>query len=91
MLAPADDSKKFYSAQMADLQLWPKSFTINIIFFLQPKNAETSCAVGDLRKNFKAKDFAGPQKKQKLFAKNSRAGLIQTGTKPETIDRCAKN
>lgn len=50
---------KIYSAQMADLQLWPK-FTLNITFFTA-QNVEPPAPLA-IHEKFKAKDFAGSKK-----------------------------
>ena len=50
---------KIYSAQMADLQLWPK-FTLNVTFYTT-QNAEPPAPLA-IQEKFKAKDFAGSKK-----------------------------
>jgi hypothetical protein len=58
MIVPLSEAK-VYSAQLADLQLWPK-FTFNIIFYTK-QNAEPPAPLAIIEK-FKAKDFAGTKK-----------------------------
>lgn len=55
----AKSAQKVYSAQMADLQVWPE-FRLNIIFY-SPQNAEPPAPLS-IREKFKAKDFSGSKK-----------------------------
>jgi len=52
-------SVKVYSAQLADLQIWPK-VVINVLFFT-PQNIEAPSPLTFIEK-FKAKDFSGTKK-----------------------------
>lgn len=72
-------SVKIYSAQLADLQLWP-AFLINIIYFtIQNIKPEAPIAFSN---RFKAKDFSGAKKKLPLL--NEMGWLIQLD-EPELI------
>ncbi len=50
---------KVYSAQLADLQLWPK-LNVQVLFYT-PQNIEAPAAI-IISEKFKAKDFAGAKK-----------------------------
>ena len=56
--------EKIYSAQLADLQLWPE-FIISAIFYT-PQNIEPTKPL-NIREKFKAKDFAGTKKQISLL------------------------
>ena len=77
-LAPGT-TVKVYSAQMADLQLWPK-FNINVICFTT-QNAEPPAPLVILEK-FKAKDFAGSKKQIPLL---KQPGWLIQLDKPEPL------
>jgi Smr domain len=68
-----------YSAQLSDLQLWPK-FIFNILFFTK-QNAEPPTPLV-INEKFKAKDFSGTKKQLPLF--NQQGWLIQLD-EPELI------
>jgi len=70
---------KIYSAQMADLQLWPK-FTLNITFFTT-QNIEPPAPLA-IQEKFKAKDFAGSKKQLPVL--KQQGWLIQLD-EPEVI------
>src|ERR1700743_1665082 len=69
---PPKSSEKIYSAQLADLQLWPK-FIFNVLFY----TTQNIQPVGPLTVNekFKAKDFAGTKKQLPIL--NQPGWLIQ--------------
>lgn len=72
---------KVYSAQLADLQLWPK-FIINIIYFTK-QNAEPPAPLV-VDEKFKAKDFSGTKKSLPLL--NQQGWLIQLDEPVVLID-----
>jgi len=78
---PPKSSEKIYSAQLADLQLWPK-FIFNVLFY----TTQNIQPVEPLRVNekFKAKDFAGAKKQLPLL--NQSGWLIQLDEPEFTID-----
>jgi hypothetical protein len=63
VIAPKS-AEKIYSAQMADLQLWPK-FVFNIIFSAKQNVAPPVPLV--VEEKFKAKDFAGSKKQAPIL------------------------
>jgi hypothetical protein len=72
---------KVYSAQLAELQLWPK-FAFNILFYT-PHNIEPPAPLVIIEK-FKAKDFAGSKKQLPLL--NQAGWLIQLDEPEVLID-----
>jgi len=80
VMAPKSTAQ-IYSAQLADLQLWPK-FTFNALFY----TAQNILPVAPLTVNekFKAKDFAGSKKQLPLL--NQPGWLIQLDEPEFTID-----
>lgn len=63
---------KVYSAQLADLQLWPK-FIFNILFYTT-QNVELPASLS-VKEKFKAKDFSGSKKLLPVL--NEQGWLIQ--------------
>jgi hypothetical protein len=63
-LLQPQSSVQMYSAQMADLQLWPK-FMLNILFSTK-QNVEPPKPIA-LEEKFKAKDFSGAKKQAPLL------------------------
>lgn len=80
-LISAKSGVKIYSAQLADLQLWP-SFIFNIVYFT-PQNIKPEPPV-IFNNKFKAKDFAGAKKKLPLL--NEMGWLIQLDEPDLVID-----
>jgi len=79
-IAP-NSSVQIYSAQLADLQLWPK-FTFNVLFYtVQNIEPITPLTVSE---KFNAKDFAG--NKKQLPVLNQPGWLIQLDDPEFTID-----
>ena len=74
-------SVKVYSAQLADLQLWPKMM-LDIIFYTQ-QNIKPAEPI-HLMEKFKAKDFAGTKKKLPLL--NESGWLMQLDEPDLVID-----
>lgn len=72
---------KIYSAQLADLQLWPK-FIFNIVPYTT-QNIEPVANIA-LNEKFKAKDFSGTKKNISLL--NQQGWLIQLDEPDFTID-----
>ena len=72
-------SAKIYSAQMADLQLWPK-FTLNVTYYTT-QNVEPPAPLA-IHEKFKAKDFAGSKKQVPVV--KQQGWLIQLD-EPEVI------
>jgi len=66
IIAPKS-SAKIYSAQLADLQLWPK-FIFNVLFYTA-QNAEPPVPIVYIEK-FKAKDFSGTKKQIPILNQN---------------------
>jgi hypothetical protein len=78
IIAP-QSSEKIYSAQLADLQLWPK-FTFQVMFYTkQNREPQTPVVINE---KFKAKDFSGTKKKIPLL--NQLGWMIQLD-EPELI------
>lgn len=80
IIAP-QSATKIYSAQLADLQLWPK-FSINILYYTT-QNIETPAPLTFTEK-FKAKDFSGSKKN--LPVMNQPGWLIQLDEPELVID-----
>jgi hypothetical protein len=78
IIAPKSTAK-LYSAQLADLQLWPK-FIFNIVFYTT-QNTEPPVPLV-VNEKFKAKDFSGSKKALPLL--NQQGWLIQLD-EPEMI------
>lgn len=72
---------QIYSAQLADLQLWPR-FTFNVLFYTTQNIAPVAPLV--VNEKFKAKDFAGAKKTLPLL--NQPGWLIQLDVPDFTID-----
>ena len=72
---------KIYSAQLADLQLWPE-FIFNIVFYTK-QNIEPAAPLS-INKRFKAKDFSAPKKQIPLLSPPTTGWLIQLD-EPELI------
>ena len=72
---------QIYSAQLADLQLWPK-LMFNVLFYTAQNIAPVAPLVVD--EKFKAKDFAGAKKTLPLL--NQPGWLIQLDEPEFTID-----
>ena len=72
---------KIYSAQLADLQLWPK-FTFHVLFSTTQNVAPPVPLVVD--EKFKAKDFSGSKKQLPLL--NQQGWLIQLDEPEMVID-----
>ena len=72
-------SAKVYSAQLADLQLWPK-FTFHVLFYT-PQNVEPPAPL-IVNEKFKAKDFSGTKKQVPVL--NQQGWLVQLD-EPEVI------
>jgi hypothetical protein len=70
---------KIYSAQLADLQLWPK-FIFNVLFYT-PQNVEPPVPLVYIEK-FNAKDFSGTKKQVPIL--NQNGWLIQLD-KPDIV------
>jgi hypothetical protein len=82
IIAPKS-STKIYSAQLADLQLWPK-FIFNIIYFTT-QNQEPPASLAVVEK-FKAKDFSGTKKTIPLINPTVAGWLIQLDEPELLID-----
>jgi len=80
-LAAPKSAAKIYSAQLADLQLWPK-FIFNITFYT-PQNIKPADPVV-FNDKLKAKDFSGTKKKLPLL--NDLGWLIQLDEPELVID-----
>ena len=78
MISPKT-AMKVYSAQLADLQLWPK-FKLHILFFTIQNVASRAPLI--IEEKFKAKDFAGTKKQISLLGQQG--WLIQLD-EPELI------
>ena len=78
---PPESSIKIYSAQLADLQLWPK-FIFNVLFYT-PQNIEPPVPLVHIEK-FKAKDFSGTKKQVPIL--NQNGWLIQLDNPGLIID-----
>ncbi len=74
-------SAKIYSAQLAELQLWPK-FIFNVLFYT-PQNIEPPVPLVHIEK-FKAKDFSGTKKQVPIL--NQNGWLIQLDSPDIIID-----
>jgi len=74
---------KVYSAQLADLQLWP-AFTFNILFHTA-QNMEPPAPL-TVNKNFKARDFSGPKKQIPILNPQASGWLIQLDEPEPLID-----
>jgi hypothetical protein len=74
---------KIYSAQLADLQLWPK-FMIRVLHFTK-QNIEPPLPL-NLNEKFKAKDFSGPKKQIPLLTPSVNGWLIQLDEPDVLID-----
>jgi len=74
-------TEKIYSAQLADLQLWPK-FIFQVIYFTA-QNAEPPAPLV-VNEKFKAKDFSGTKKQLPLL--NQPGWLIQLDEPEMVID-----
>ena len=72
---------KIYSAQLAELQLWPK-FTFNVLFYTTQNIAQPVPLT--VEEKFKAKDFAGAKKTLPLI--NQPGWLIQLDEPEMVID-----
>jgi hypothetical protein len=72
---------KIYSAQLADLQLWPK-LLLNVLYYTT-QNFETPSPL-TLAEKFKAKDFAGSKKNLPVL--NQQGWLIQLDEPDFVID-----
>ena len=80
-IAAPKSATKIYSAQLADLQLWPK-FIFNILFFTM-QNIEPPAPL-IVNEKFKAKDFSGSKKAIPLL--NQQGWLIQLDEPEMLID-----
>ncbi len=80
IIAPKS-TMKIYSAQLAELQLWPK-FTFNVLFYTT-QNIEQPLPLTVVEK-FKAKDFSGTKKQLPLL--NQPGWLIQLDEPELVID-----
>ncbi|HEY8783647.1 MAG TPA: Smr/MutS family protein [Mucilaginibacter sp.] len=80
VITPAT-SAKIYSAQLADLQLWPK-FIFNILFYTA-QNIEPPAPLA-ITEKFKAKDFSGAKKQLPVL--NQPGWLIQLDEPEVVID-----
>jgi hypothetical protein len=80
IIAPGT-ATKIYSAQLADLQLWPK-LLINVLYYTA-QNIETPAPIS-ITEKFKAKDFAGSKKSLPLL--NQQGWLIQLDEPDFVID-----
>jgi hypothetical protein len=80
-LAAPKSATKIYSAQLADLQLWPK-FVFNITFYT-PQNIKPADPIV-FNDKLKAKDFSGTKKKLPLL--NDLGWLIQLDEPELVID-----
>jgi hypothetical protein len=78
-IAAPKSATKIYSAQLADLQLWPR-FIFNVLFYTT-QNAEPPVPLV-VSEKFKAKDFSGAKKLLPLL--NQQGWLIQLD-EPELI------
>jgi len=80
-IIPAKSTVQIYSAQLADLQLWPK-FILHILFYTV-QNVEPPAPLV-INEKFNAKDFSGTQKQIPLL--NKSGWLIQMDTPQLIID-----
>jgi hypothetical protein len=80
IIAP-NTTAKMYSAQLADLQLWPK-ILINVLYFTG-QNIEAPAPL-TISEKFKAKDFAGSKKNVPVL--NQQGWLIQLDEPDFVID-----
>jgi len=97
-------AEKIYSAQLADLQLWP-TFTFNIIFHTK-QNVQPPTPINIIEK-FKAKDFSGSKKQIPLLkqegwlllldgpemiidAQKLKEAFYKTSEEKATVDRPSK-
>ncbi|HEY5327318.1 MAG TPA: Smr/MutS family protein [Mucilaginibacter sp.] len=80
IMAPKS-SAKIYSAQLADLQLWPK-FIFNVLFYTS-QNVEPHVPLEYIEK-FKAKDFSGAKKNVPVL--NQQGWLIRMDEPDALID-----
>lgn len=78
LVAP-NSAEKIYSAQLADLQLWPK-FIFNVSFFTKHNIQPTKPL--HIEEKFKAKDFSGSKKKLPLIDQN---GWLMQLDEPELV------
>jgi hypothetical protein len=74
-------TEKIYSAQLADLQLWPK-FIFQVVYHT-PQNVESPAPLV-VNEKFKAKDFAGSKKQLPLL--NQQGWIIQLDEPEMVID-----
>ena len=80
-IAAPKSATKIYSAQLADLQLWPK-FIFNVLFYTA-NNVEPP-ALLTVNEKFKAKDFSGTKKTLPLL--NQPGWLVQLDEPELVID-----
>jgi len=80
LIAPAS-AEKIYSAQLADLSVWPK-FMINISFYTK-QNIKPASPL-NITEKLKAKDFAGTKKKLPIV--NEQGWLMQLDEPDLVID-----
>jgi len=80
IIAPKSEAK-VYSAQLADLQLWPK-FIFNVVFNTKLNHEPAAPLV--MNEKFKAKDFAGTKKQIPVL--KQQGWLIQLDEPEVTID-----
>ncbi|MCC8423742.1 Smr/MutS family protein [Mucilaginibacter sp. UR6-11] len=80
IIAP-QSAVKIYSAQLADLQLWPR-LTINVLYYTT-QNIEVPAPL-TVSEKFKAKDFAGSKKSLPVL--NQQGWLIQLDEPDFVID-----
>jgi len=80
MIAPKS-VQQIYSAQLADLQLWPR-LMINVLYYTS-QNVQPPAPLS-INEKFKAKDFAGSKKQLPLL--NQPGWLIQLDEPDFTID-----
>jgi hypothetical protein len=79
----AKSATKIYSAQLADLQLWPK-FIFHVVFHTK-NNVEPAKPLVVVEK-FKAKDFSGAKKQVPLLSPPANGWLIQLDEPELVID-----
>jgi hypothetical protein len=75
--------EKIYSAQLADLQLWPK-FIFRVLFYTS-QNIEPRAPL-NISEKFKAKDFSGPKKTIQQITPAATGWLIQLDEPLPLID-----
>jgi hypothetical protein len=80
-IVAAGASAKIYSAQLADLQLWPK-LLVNVLYYTT-QNVEAPAPL-TISEKFKAKDFAGSKKTLPVL--NQQGWLIQLDEPDLVID-----